>query len=112
MGQITFGSIWIFLLKKNIKCSNYVGETIDMAVNMGVKGILFISHIGKFVKVAAGIMNTHSHSADGRMEVLCAAAIRSGADLECAREILACNTTDEPCMCLIVIIFYRKRWRM
>ena len=81
--------------EKNIKCSNYVGETIDMAVNMGVKGILFISHIGKFVKVAAGIMNTHSHSADGRMEVLCAAAIRSGADLECAREILACNTTDE-----------------
>ena len=70
--------------EKNIKCSNYVGETIDMAVNMGVKGILFISHIGKFVKVAAGIMNTHSHSADGRMEVLCAAAIRSGADLECA----------------------------
>ena len=81
--------------EKNIKCSNYVGETIDMAVNMGVKGILFISHIGKFVKVAAGIMNTHSHSADGRMEVLCAAAIRSGADLTCAREILACNTTDE-----------------
>ena len=40
-------------------------------------------------------MNTHPHSADGRMEVLCAAAIRSGADLECAREILACNTTDE-----------------
>ena len=29
------------------------------------------------------------------MEVLCAAAIRSGADLECAREILACNTMDE-----------------
>ena len=81
--------------EKNIKCSNYVGETIDMAVNMGVKGILFISHIGKFVKVAAGIMNTHSHSADGRMEVLCAAAIRSGADLECAREILEAGTTDE-----------------
>ncbi|MBU5481426.1 cobalt-precorrin-5B (C(1))-methyltransferase CbiD [Blautia sp. MSJ-19] len=81
--------------EKNIKCSNYVGETIDMAVNMGVKGILFISHIGKFVKVAAGIMNTHSHSADARMEVLCAALIRSGGSLECARKILACNTTDE-----------------
>ena len=70
--------------EKNIKCSNYVGETIDMAVDMGVKGILFISHIGKFVKVAAGIMNTHSHSADARME-----------DLACARSILQCNTTDE-----------------
>ena len=81
--------------EKNIKCSNYVGETIDMAVDMGVKGILFISHIGKFVKVAAGIMNTHSHSADARMEVLCANAIRAGGDLACARSILRCNTTDE-----------------
>ena len=33
--------------EKNIKCSNYVGETIDMAIDMGVKGILFIAHIGK-----------------------------------------------------------------
>lgn len=81
--------------EKNIKCSNYVGETIDMAVDMGVKGILFISHIGKFVKVAAGIMNTHSHSADARMEVLCSNAIRAGGDLACARFILQCNTTDE-----------------
>ena len=81
--------------EKNIKCSNYVGETIDMAVNMGVKGILFVSHIGKFVKVAGGIMNTHSHSADSRMEILCANGIRAGADLACARDILECSTTDE-----------------
>ena len=81
--------------EKNIKCSNYVGETIDMAVNMGVKGILFVSHIGKFVKVAGGIMNTHSHSADSRMEILCANGIRAGADLACAGDILECSTTDE-----------------
>lgn len=81
--------------EKNIKCSNYVGETIDMAIDMGVKGILFIAHIGKFVKVAAGIMNTHSHSADARMEVLASNAIRAGASLQCAREILEASTTDE-----------------
>ena len=81
--------------ENNIKCSNYVGETIDMAIDMGVKGILFVAHIGKFVKVAAGIMNTHSHCADGRMEVLCASAIRAGGPLECAREILKAGTTDE-----------------
>ena len=46
-----------------MKCSNYVGETLDMARELGVKGILFISHIGKFVKVAGGIMNTHSRQA-------------------------------------------------
>ena len=81
--------------ERNIKCSNYVGETIDMAVDMGVKGILFISHIGKFVKVADGIMNTHSHSADARMEVLASNAIRAGGDLACAKKILDCSTTDE-----------------
>ena len=54
-----------------------------------------MAHIGKFVKVAAGIMNTHSHCADGRMEVLCASAIRAGGSLECAREILEAGTTDE-----------------
>ena len=70
-------------------------ETIDMAIDMGVKGILFIAHIGKFVKVAAGIMNTHSHSADARMEVLASNAIRAGASLECAKEILNASTTDE-----------------
>ncbi len=81
--------------EKNIKCSNYVGETIDMAIDMGLKGILFVSHIGKFVKVAAGIMNTHSHSADGRMEILASNAIRAGGSLECARRILDAGTTDE-----------------
>ncbi len=81
--------------ERNVKCSNYIGETIDMAINEGIQGILFISHIGKFVKVAAGIMNTHSHSADGRMEVLASNAIRVGASLECAKTILNCNTTDE-----------------
>ncbi len=81
--------------EKNIKCSNYVGETIDAGLELGIKGILFVSHIGKFIKVAGGIMNTHSHNADARMEILCAAVIRSGGDLETAREILECNTTDQ-----------------
>ena len=78
-----------------MKCSNYVGETLDMAVDMGVKGILFISHIGKFVKVAAGIMNTHSRCADARAEVLAANALRAGISLEGAKEILDTITTDE-----------------
>ncbi len=81
--------------EKNIKCSNYVGETIDMAVDMGVRGILFVAHIGKFVKVAAGIMNTHSHSADARLEVLAACAVRAGADIECVKAVLDSNTTDD-----------------
>ena len=81
--------------EKNIKCSNYVGETLDMARELGVKGILFIAHIGKFVKVAGGIMNTHSRQADSRSELMAANAIRAGADLETAKEILDTITTEQ-----------------
>lgn len=81
--------------EKNMKCSNYIGETIDMALDMGVKGMLFISHIGKFVKVAAGIMNTHSRCADARAEILASNAIRAGITMEGAKKILETVTTDE-----------------
>lgn len=81
--------------EKETQCSNYIGESIDAAVEYGFDGILFVSHIGKFVKVAGGIMNTHSHEADCRMELLAAAALRAGADADLARRILACNTTDD-----------------
>ena len=79
--------------ENNIKCSNYVGETIDMAIDMGVKGILFVAHIGKFVKVAAGIMNTHSRQADGRMEILAAHAAMAGGSRELICQLMECITT-------------------
>ena len=79
----------------SVKCSNYVGKTLEFAAELGFDAILFVAHLGKFVKVSGGIMNTHSHSADARMEVLASNAIRAGASLECAKEILNASTTDE-----------------
>jgi len=81
--------------EENIKCGNHVGETIDMAVNLGAKGILFTSHIGKLIKVAGGIMNTHSRWADARAEIMCGNAIRAGANIDVADAILKTATTDE-----------------
>ena len=81
--------------ERNIKCSNYVGETLDYAVNLGIRGILFVADIGKFIKVAGGIMNTHSRDADARMEILAANALRAGADVRTAKQILDAVTTDE-----------------
>lgn len=78
-----------------IKCSNYVGETMDIALELGIKGILFVSHIGKFIKVAGGIMNTHSAFADSRLELIAANAARAGADIQTVKEILDCISTDE-----------------
>ncbi|MGI6006865.1 MAG: cobalt-precorrin-5B (C(1))-methyltransferase CbiD [Ruminococcus sp.] len=79
----------------SMKCSNYVGETLQMADNLGIRGILFIAHIGKFIKVSGGIMNTHSHHADCRAELLAAAAARGGAGMDCVRELLDTITTEE-----------------
>lgn len=79
----------------SVKCSNYIGETIDFAVSLGMKGILFIGHIGKFVKLAAGVMNTHSRQADCRMEVFTAHAAMHGASEETAGKLMECLTTTE-----------------
>lgn len=82
-------------LDKAMKCSNFVGETIDMAVENGIKGILFVAHIGKFIKVAGGIMNTHSRCADSRAELMASFAVRAGATIEQARALLDTLTTEE-----------------
>lgn len=81
-------------LKRSIKCSNYIGDTIDMVCDSGAKAMLLVGHIGKLVKLGAGIMNTHSKVADGRMEVMSACAIRAGADTDTAGKILDCITTE------------------
>ena len=78
-----------------VKCSNYIGEMIDAAVNLEMRSLLLIGHIGKLIKVAAGVMNTHSRQADCRMEVLAAYAAAEGASAECVQAILSCITTTE-----------------
>lgn len=86
---------WGIDLEQGLKCSNFIGETLDMALMLGFNRILFIGHIGKLVKVAAGVMNTHSRIADARMETLCSCAVLAGCSIETARNILLCTTTDE-----------------
>ncbi len=86
---------WGIDLEQGLKCSNFIGETLDMAFMLGFKKILFIGHIGKLIKIAAGIMNTHSKVADARMETLCSCAVLAGCNIETAYNILKCTTTDE-----------------
>ncbi len=78
-----------------VKCSNFVGEALDAAVEYGAKGVLLVGHIGKFVKLAGGIMNTHSHNADARMELLTVHAALSGAPLPLLQQMMECVTTDD-----------------
>ncbi|MCL2103338.1 MAG: cobalt-precorrin-5B (C(1))-methyltransferase CbiD [Syntrophorhabdaceae bacterium] len=77
-----------------IKCSNFVGEALDYACLKGVGSILLIGHAGKLVKLAGGVMNTHSGIADCRMEIIAAHAAMTGAGAEVIRRIMECITTQ------------------
>lgn len=82
-------------LDRSVKCSNFIGQTMDMAVELGFKRVLLTGHIGKLIKVAGGIMNTHSREADCRMELLAAFAVRFQVPKERIQEMLECVTTEE-----------------
>lgn len=82
-------------LDKSVKCSNFIGDAIDIAVELGFEKLLLTGHIGKLIKVAGGIMNTHSKEGDCRMELLASAAVKEGASLETVSRILDCIVTEE-----------------
>ena len=82
-------------LNQGVKCSNYIGETLDMAVELGFQRLLLVGHGGKLVKLAAGIMNTHSSQADGRREILAAYGAACGASRRITEEILQAATVDQ-----------------
>ncbi len=89
--QRTYG----YDLDRSVKCSNFIGDTIDMAVELGFKAMLLTGHIGKLVKVSGGIMNTHSKEADCRMELIAAAGIRAGVTPKTLNEVLLSVSTEE-----------------
>ena len=78
-----------------VKCSNYIGDAIDDGVRLKMDGLLLVGHVGKLVKIAAGVMNTHSRQADARMEVLAVHAAMAGADRETVCALMECFTTKE-----------------
>lgn len=82
------------LSERNITCSNFIGDAIDIGVSLKFKGILIIGHIGKLVKLGCGIMNTHSSYADGRMETLISCGALAGVDSNILSQIAECAATD------------------
>lgn len=82
-------------LDRSVKCSNFIGDTIDMAKQMGFEAMLLTGHIGKLIKLSGGMMNTHSKEGDCRMELLTAAAIYAGCHAKTAKDLLDAVTTEE-----------------
>jgi cobalt-precorrin-5B (C1)-methyltransferase len=77
-----------------IEMSNYTGFMLEKCADQGIQSVILWGHVGKMVKVAGGIFNTHSRVADGRREILAAYAALYGAKKELIDEILNINTLE------------------
>lgn len=87
-----------FSLETAVHCSNFVYDALQMAVKNGFKKMLFCGHIGKLIKVAGGIKNTHSKYGDHRMEILCGIARDFFSDEEfpsIKNAFMSCVSTEE-----------------
>ncbi len=78
-----------------IKCSNFIGEAFDFAVELGFRDVCLAGHIGKLIKVAGGMLNTHSRYGDCRAEIFAAHAAACGLPQKEVMKILESVTTEE-----------------
>lgn len=67
---------------------------LQEAVRLEFRHVVLVGHVGKLVKIAAGIFHTHSHIADGRMETLIANLALIGAPFELIQAVDQCDTTE------------------
>lgn len=75
--------------------SNFIGFMLEECAGRSLDGVVLFGHIGKLLKVAAGIFHTHSRLADARRETLAAHAAMLGAGKELVRKIMELNTAEE-----------------
>lgn len=78
-----------------VQMSNFAGFMLKECARQGVERVLLFGHHGKLVKVAAGIFQTHSRVADGRLETIITHAALLGAKPEVIAEIWRSATAEE-----------------
>ena len=78
-----------------LQAANWIGPLLVEAAVSGASSVRLIGYHGKLLKLAGGIFNTSSHVADGRLEILTAAALRVGARADLALQLLQIPTVDQ-----------------
>ena len=91
-----------------VQVSNFIGDALDICKELNFKGALLIGHVGKLVKIAGGMMNTHSKYGDCRMEILAAHAGAAGVPAERLSEILSCVACDDVLRILKETTYYEN----
>ena len=78
-----------------VTTSNFIGDAFRLAAEAGFSAALLIGHIGKLVKLAGGVFNTHSRWGDCRAEIFAAHAGMCGADRQTIEKIMDSAMTDD-----------------
>jgi cobalt-precorrin-5B (C1)-methyltransferase len=78
-----------------IKTANWLGPLLTEAGILGVPKLLLFGYHGKLIKLAGGIFHTHHHLADGRLEILVAAAARIGLPAAQLSGLFDCETAED-----------------
>lgn len=91
-----------------VQTSNFIGDALDLCRELGFSGALLVGHVGKLVKLAGGMLNTHSRYGDCRMEILAAHAGAAGAPPERLGELLECAACDDALRILREAGVYRE----
>lgn len=71
---------------------NWLGPLIAAAAAAGARSVLLLGYHGKLIKLAGGIFNTSSHVADGKLEILTAAALAHCDDVALLRQLTTIPT--------------------
>ena len=77
-----------------VQVSNEIGYMLDAARELGVKRLVIGGHPGKLTKIAAGVMQTHSHTADARREAIVTQLALMQAPVDIMEKIYTAVTTD------------------
>ena len=78
-----------------IKIGDNVGYMLKECVEKKIKNVVLIGHIGKLVKVAGGMFNTHSKHGDARLEIIAAHAASCGAQPRLVRQLLKLKLAEQ-----------------
>lgn len=77
-----------------VKMSNFIGYMLMECKRLEFKKIIIAGHIGKLIKLSAGITNSHSRIADARREIMVANLALLGASLDLLKDIDGSLSTD------------------
>jgi cobalt-precorrin-5B (C1)-methyltransferase len=77
-----------------VQTGNWIGALLVEAGLYKADSVLLLGYHGKLIKLAGGIFNTSSHLADAKLEIIAAATVEVGGDIQAVKTVLAAKTGD------------------